>query len=193
MKKYQKWWMSGLFIAIGVGTTACQSFTDPSQVAFCARFTDAGKPVPGGSADIDAQVEDTSSAYVYELVGTVQLDEVGHGCTQLRDIGGKKGSIDVTHVKTKTLRAIYDGQQVDGIVTSLQAPSGQSYAQAEASFDLANPNPGDPGEIVILDLLNHSRGLLDKLQRGSDILRKLLPGNSGPSERDSKPSADRAS
>ncbi|MGZ3697756.1 MAG: hypothetical protein ACXWP5_06515, partial [Bdellovibrionota bacterium] len=88
---------------------------------------------------------------------------------------------------------IYDGQQVDGIVTSLQAPSGQSYAQAEASFDLANPNPGDPGEIVILDLLNHSRGLLDKLQRGSDILRKLLPGNSGPSERDSKPSADRAS
>ncbi|MGZ3687597.1 MAG: hypothetical protein ACXWPM_04165 [Bdellovibrionota bacterium] len=204
-KRNQKWWISGLAILVAAGTTACNTpgpvssaiYLDPTQVAFCGRVIQGGQPVQG-SAAIEASAVHLPTAFVYEYQGTIQLDANGKGCTQLQSVSSVKvnGVTQWVHpndMQTKSLSAnVNGGPKVDGLVTTLNI-MGKDYAFAEALFDIDEPNPGDAGELVILDLMSHPGKLLEKLQRGSGVIEKHVPSNAPAEIRRGSKGADRAS
>ncbi|MBI3555138.1 MAG: hypothetical protein HY074_02595 [Deltaproteobacteria bacterium] len=141
---------------------------DVNQLAFCGTVSNGSMPV-SGTVNYQMQALYTPLATVMTYQGMATLDNSGLGCVQLVATApltvsscGDNGCHPVDRVgalndfQLKSLTAtLPGGVLVDGVITNVDT-SPQRFLSVQAVFDLANPNPGDPGMLGLL-LLKKSR------------------------------------
>lgn len=98
-------------------------------------------------APYELVVEDTEAAKVYTYKGDSTLNVNGVGCVQLFDAVAFENphKIHGSNLVVKSLTMQMGDSVVDGIITFADVNTITSWARVEGLFDLANPNPGEPG------------------------------------------------